>query len=82
MTVPETQHPPGKPWICELGQRHFICPGCMQTFTTNPEQTETDRLAEAQANGVAPDEGEGTFSVCDDCYPVILERARAAGRIP
>jgi hypothetical protein len=76
------QHEPGKPWICEEGQRHFICFGCRNLFTTNPEQTEEARNAETRANmGEEIPEGQG-LSVCDDCYPILLDRARKAGLIP
>lgn len=72
---------PGKPWVDEAGVRRFICPGCGFQFRTDPRQSDDDRQAEAVENLGAPVPAEHRLSVCDDCYPVILERARAAGLI-
>jgi hypothetical protein len=77
MTTPE----PGKAWMCENGQRHFICPGCGNLFTSNPEQTEAEREQEAQENLGAVPEEDDRISVCDDCYPVLLAEAKEAGLI-
>lgn len=71
---------PGTAWVCENGQRHFQCPGCMGVYTV--DNTDHDPAEEAQRIlGEVPQEDD-RLSVCDDCYPVLVERARAKGLIP
>lgn len=64
-------HAPGEAWICENGHRHFVCYRCCEVFTADGPP-----IIEA-----APDPGEGTFSCCDECTEIIMERAGAAGLI-
>lgn len=73
--------PPGRAWVDEAGVRQFICPICGFSYISDPAQSEAERLDEAAANlGEAP-APDDRVSVCDDCYPLVLERARAAGLI-
>lgn len=72
---------PGKPWVDEAGVRRFICAVCGRRCISDPAQSEAERLDEAAANlGEAPPENDRS-SVCDDCYPKVLEAARVAGLI-
>lgn len=72
---------PGRPWVDEAGVRRFICPACGLECVSDPSQSEAERLDEALDNlGEVPAEDDRR-SVCDDCYPKILEAARRAGLI-
>lgn len=71
---------PGVPWIGEDGRRRFICPACGGEYLSDPAISDEDREAEELVN-LGRVSRDDRLSVCDDCYPVILERARAAGLI-
>jgi Fe2+ or Zn2+ uptake regulation protein len=68
---------PGESWTCAEGHRHFVCIECEEVFTTNT--TPEESAAEAQeVLGEVP-EPEDRVSVCDDCYPILIEQAKALG---
>lgn len=71
---------PGGTWECPDGHRHFVCYTCGRTCTADPEFTTEDAIAEniaaTGADLVKP------VSVCDDCYPRVIEQAKLHGLIP
>ena len=71
---------PGVPWVDAEGVRRFICPVCGGCFVSDPAMSDEEREAEELVNLGAVNRDDRR-SVCDVCYPVILERARDAGLI-
>lgn len=56
--------------------KKFTCDFCKKTYTSDPDWSEEDRKEEARDNGVNEEDltPEKRAVVCDDCYPVILEK--------
>lgn len=58
--------------------RQFSCAVCGGTFLT--DTTEAESNAELLASGVET-EGSELLSTCDDCYQVVMKKARDLGLI-
>jgi hypothetical protein len=71
---------PGVPWVDEAGVRRFICPVCGGEYVSDPAMSDEDREAEELVN-LGRVNRDDRLSVCDVCYALVLERARAAGLI-
>lgn len=57
----------------------FVCAVCGRQCVTATTEAEANR--ELLESGI-PTTGEELLSACDDCYEVVMRKAREAGVIP
>lgn len=61
----------------------FICAVCHLEYQSSPEFTEEDGIAEyEQLNGESFPGRDHVGSVCDTCFPKVVEWAREQGLMP
>lgn len=61
----------------------FICAACKGEFISDPSMTDAMREVEYEIDTQKAFPGhERVGSVCDDCYPKVMEWARERGLIP
>lgn len=52
--------------------RRFTCAQCGDTFDTDPDWTEADVAAEAEAHGFLDGPNPDNVIVCDECFKKIM----------
>lgn len=61
----------------------FTCRICQTRYISDPQVTESMRVAEYEIeHGRAFPGRDDVGSVCDDCYPKVMQWARNVGLVP
>jgi hypothetical protein len=61
----------------------YTCEICRGTFISNPRMTDEDRKTEYERTHGKPFSSDDEVgSVCDECYPEVIEWCRSEGLLP